>query len=274
MVQLRFCGRIPNFGGWQGQLRQFASWTAQARATPTTASTPPELAGTLEDMTGQIIDDALGNVLASTLYPAAVATFASIGWTTQDWDDLYRYFTGPAGGAAVGGPSVADWLRNPPPTFRTRPTPASIRALFARHGRQTEYVLAALVDGASERFAVTYRSRDSSPIARAAELQSGWRHAVTIGLTEPQATGWAGTGYLHSRRYRPSPIGSPASSRAVMTALITAWTTAFGPDAWLYVLAGIDLQEAVALKENGKTPTGEQLRVMAALNGHTLPAGI
>ena len=92
-------------------------------------------------------------------------------------------------------------------------------------------------------------------------------------MTEAAATGWAFTGTGRTVPYEPSRSSAYAQEQLVL-ARITAWTDRFGPDAYLHVLAGFTLDEAIALQDGGTTVTEQQLRVMIALTGVVLPAGI
>ena len=194
----------------------------------------------------------------------ALDTFAAIGWTAQQWDDTYQALF-PAS-PKPGSKALANWLRNPPKELVNHLgvpiTPAMVLQLLDRYGTQTPRVLTGLTAGASERFAATYLNPKWRHHSRA--TTTGWAYAQSIGLTEPHATGWAPTGYLNARGKTP---GGP-------TKLIRTWTTQFGPDAYLYVLAGFDLDEAVAMRDAKTLPTEDQVRVMVALNGHTLPDGV
>ncbi|MGV8846101.1 hypothetical protein [Tessaracoccus sp.] len=95
----------------------------------------------------------------------------------------------------------------------------------------------------------------------------GWDIARLAGLAEPAAVGWALAGYLQ-------PPDGLARDDAGAAALITGWTDLWGPTAYLWVLAGFAGAEATAMRDAETTMSEEQLRVMVALAGVTLPDGI
>ena len=203
------------------------------------------------------------------------AGIAAMGWTSTEWDDTFRFLvTAPDGTykvqAAVAG--VHAWLRNPP-YFSVPISAATVQDVFTRHGKQTAPVLSILATGGTERFAVAFVNQPHWPVPKTSPAQvaeaatDGWRFARSLGLAEQSATGWAATGYLHTSQHQPA-------ARESMTALIKEWTDLFGPTAYLWVLAGFDLDEATAMRDAHTTPTQEQLRVMVALNGHVLPDGV
>ncbi|MGV8847007.1 hypothetical protein [Tessaracoccus sp.] len=207
---------------------------------------------------------------ACTRHPDACATFTGHGWTAAQWDDLCTFY---AGHDQAGGQEVAYWLRHPPATFATPITPTMIRDLFDRYEELTFHVLTAIAAGASERFCAGFfnpqwHRRDHVAVV------DGWAQATALNLTEPEAVGWAATDYLGCLRDPAVLRGVPSLSRAQLAVLIRTWISFFGPTAYLYVLAGYDLDEAVAMRDAKTSPTPEQLRVMVALAGHTLPAGV
>ncbi|MGV8847005.1 MAG: hypothetical protein ACOH1Y_18355 [Propionicimonas sp.] len=138
-------------------------------------------------------------------------------------------------------------------------TPALVRATYRTYGIRARLVLAAYAAGASEEFVTAYLSRRDH--AAVVHVQQAWHQTRTgsAGVTEHEAVGWA-----HTDLYRPD-TPDPA---------ITSWTKALGPAAYLWVLAGYNLDEAVAMRDAGTPVTDQQLRVMVALAGTTLPAGI
>jgi len=126
--------------------------------------------------------------------------------------------------------------------------------------------------GVPERFAIAFLDRN--PDSTAPLLLNGWRNAITLRLNEEEASGWAATGYLRGQFYTQT-AGQTGLGRDAMAAEIGAWTNRFGPGAFLWVLAGFTLDEAVELRKNGTVITSEQLHVMVALNGATvLPASV
>ncbi|MGV8847004.1 MAG: hypothetical protein ACOH1Y_18350 [Propionicimonas sp.] len=128
------------------------------------------------------------------------------------------------------------------------------------HGSDAEAVLNAYADAASNRFVDAYLSHSQLWLDTSASVSHAWTvTTTTLHLPEVEAVGWAYTDVLGA--YFPY-------------AVITAWTNAFGPAAYLWVLAGYDLAEAVALRDTGTVITEDQLRVMVALAGVILPAGI
>ena len=176
-----------------------------------------------------------------------------MGWTAADYDNLNDLGTGDD-----------QWLRQPPDKFVNTVTPQDVRDAFAAYGQRVDAVLTAYAAGASRRFvaAVLSAQPDGSPTA-------AWAATQLVHLNEPDATGWALTGFLFTDAHETARSGL-----RMIAGRFTYWMDEFGPDAWLYVLAGITYAEALAMAAAGQTPTGEQLRVMAALNGHTLPEGI
>lgn len=197
----------------------------------------------------------------------AIASFMRAGWTRQEWDDLYEFLTDRADD---GARFLAAWLRNPPARFVNPISPALVRDVYARHPKVAEQVMIAIGAGATERFAITFIR--ASPLIRAAI--AGWQFSRALGLAEPAATGWAATGYLHDRGNNADFHGALTGDGAAARRTINAWVDAFGPGSYLYVLAGITLKEAVAMRAAGDQVSDQQLRVMAALNGYVLPAGI
>ncbi|MGV8910658.1 MAG: hypothetical protein ACOH1Y_16905 [Propionicimonas sp.] len=116
---------------------------------------------------------------------------------------------------------------------------------------------------------------------RVEDPEAAWAFACQVGLSEPEAVGWALTGYLHGPpgpRRRLDDGAYLACARAHYSARkasqIGKWTRLFGPAAYLWPLAGFTLDEATEMWEAGNAPTEGQLRVMAALAGPALPAGV
>ena len=209
-------------------------------------------------------------VPAVTEWRRAVAAFMSIGWTTDQWTALHAFFADRE--TPTGGPAVAHWLRTPPARFVIPITPAMVKDLNARHGEQTAQVLAAMAAGASERFCVAFLN-PGWDISTHVSVLDGWAQAAAIDLAEHDAVGWAATDYLGCRR-GPTVHGLPSASRAQLTVRVSTWVNYFGPGAYLYVLGGFDLDEAVAMRDAGTSPTPDQLRVMVALAGVILPPGV
>lgn len=210
-----------------------------------------------------------------------VATFTRWGWTAQDWHDEDSKV------AIRFGPSIVpvdtptqrnqltlrEWLRNPPASS-VAPIPRDlIGQVVAAHGpRLTSNVLDAYAAGAPHAFLdVILAKRPGQTGWPQRNVITAWEITVMASLTGPAAIGWATTGELNAPILKD---GTTAKEGRVVADQIIAWTDQFGPDAYLYVLAGITLKEALGLAAAGKTPTEQQLRVMAALNGHTLPAGV
>ncbi|MGV8847006.1 MAG: hypothetical protein ACOH1Y_18360 [Propionicimonas sp.] len=177
-----------------------------------------------------------------------------------DWEDVVNPATWE--GVTVPGfrsprtviVDIQRWLRftDPLPTIWI----TVVRATYRTYGTRARLVLDAYTSGATARFVTAYLSRREGAV----DVREAWHQTLArTGITEPQAVGWAYTDLY--RRDTPDPS-------------ITAWSTRFGPAAYLWVLAGYDLAEAWAIQASGTIPTDEQLRVMVALAGYTLPAGI
>ncbi|MGV8846045.1 hypothetical protein [Tessaracoccus sp.] len=86
---------------------------------------------------------------------------------------------------------------------------------------------------------------------------------MDLDLSEPEAVGWAHTALFSTNRLR-----------RLRRQYIRTWLDRFGPKAYLWVLAGYDLKEATSMQKAGDLVSEDQLRVMVALNGRTLPAGV
>ncbi|MGV8910941.1 MAG: hypothetical protein ACOH1Y_18370 [Propionicimonas sp.] len=179
------------------------------------------------------------------------------------WDELLDARTW-AGVDAVPGfrspqtviVDIQHWFRFSAPTPPESITPAVVRATYRTYGIRARLVLDAYIGGASARFADAYLSRRPDRV----DVTTAWdRTLARTGITEPQAVGWAYTDLY--RRDTPDPS-------------ITAWTTRFGPAAYLWVLAGYTLDEATKMRDAGTVVTDAQLRVMVALNGVTLSEGV
>ncbi|MGV8846048.1 MAG: hypothetical protein ACOH1Y_17925 [Propionicimonas sp.] len=181
--------------------------------------------------------------------------FARMGWTTADWLTLSSRCL-----------SLRGWLQFPPETFHQNVSPGLALELDTLYGARAPMVLNALAAGASTRFVATILGDRPQPIP--ASPQVVWRWAQRAGLDEPGACGWAHTDLLNRKS------SSPVTEKRAMLALIPQWVDRFGPKAYLWVLAGFTLAEATAMQEAETVVTEDQLRVMAALNGVSLPAGI
>ena len=210
-------------------------------------------------------------VASAAVLRATRAEFVTAGWTAEQWDDLYDHLSV---SRAPGALILTSWLRNPDLTFLVPITPATVLDFLTRYGKQAAQLLTAVDAGATERFTLTFLGPSWIRSDYGAAVKA-WQYATQIGLAEPQAVGWAATGYLHSRFYdQPTAHGAPTLSRDERTTLIRAWTDRFGPNAFLYVLAGITADEAATMRYARRSPTQDQLRVMVALNGVILPAGV
>ena len=199
-------------------------------------------------------------------------TFAELGWARGQWHDLHAFFSGHDQGPS--GRAVANWLCHPPDFFITPITAAQVRDLYTRHGDQTCQVLNAVAAGASERFCDAYLNPAGGVVDDQydADVAGGWANALSLGLSEPQAVGWAAAGYLRAKFAYVLVRNGIDLDEA--TAMIRIWTSQFGPTAYLYVLAGVGWAAAGYLRDHHTSPTDERLRVMAALKGATLPDGI
>ncbi|MGV8846061.1 MAG: hypothetical protein ACOH1Y_16890 [Propionicimonas sp.] len=193
---------------------------------------------------------------------ASLAEFARTGWTEADWDDLYDRdtWTGPNTDLQY---CIQEWLRHPPKHFEVPVTPATVRATLARFGTRAPLALNAYAAGASKRFVGALT--DLAPQVH--NPDGVWWYTTKLGLTEPEAVGWALTGDLLWPVYGVDSLPHSAP-------FVTRWVDRFGPKAYLWVLAGYDLTEAVALQAAGTVVTEDQLRVMVALNGTVLPDDI
>ncbi|MGV8846079.1 hypothetical protein [Tessaracoccus sp.] len=182
-----------------------------------------------------------------------LAVFTRMGWTAADWDDLDNpnNFTG---FALVHHWRLREWLRDPPAPFRVPVSAATVRETFAVYGHVTWEVLQVYAAGASARFVAAHTSRH-----RADLLDAAWDEAQDIRMSERAATGWALTDQLVNGR---------------TWGRVDRWTLRFGESAYLWVLAGYTFEEARDMRTAGTMPGEDQLRVMAALNGKTLPPGI
>ncbi|MGV8846049.1 MAG: hypothetical protein ACOH1Y_17920 [Propionicimonas sp.] len=193
-----------------------------------------------------------------------IAGLNQAGWTQADWDDLTDETTwGSSSSAAFQ--AVRYWLRHPPLEFWAPVTPAQVREMSGVYGEQVSLALDALAAGASERFV-------AAALANRHDLDTPtivWDRAQDAHLSEPEAVGWAHTNHLNQ-------LSRPQQTSIVETVLssIPLWVARFGPTAYLWVLAGFTQAEAVAIRDSGVVVTDDQLRVMSALNGVTLPAGI
>ena len=187
--------------------------------------------------------------------------FTQAGWTSQDWNCLYG--TVSQGRNAIGQTQLRAWMRNPPTMYPYGVSPSTVLDALAMFGEQCPEALNAYAGGATPRFVATFLTHhpNGSP-------EEAWQALYEdLGLTEPEAIGWACTFLLYTREGWPL-------TRAVIEPEIAAWTDRFGPTAYLHVLAGFDLAEATALQDAGTTVSEQQLRVMVALTGVVLPAGV
>ena len=223
-----------------------------------------------------------GSPWPSYLTKAAVATFTGWGWTAQDWHevdtevgDLFGFKRGMLARAGRrSNYNLREWLRDPPTVVTAAVGRDRFAQAVADHGpTMATNVLDVYAAGASTRFAATFLAKDANHRAGwpQRDVTSAWEITQEAHLTEPAVTGWALTGWLARHRQMD---GAPAEDVGMIARRITAWADQFGPGAYLYVLAGFTLEEAITLRDAGDSPTGEQLRVMAALNGHTLPVGV
>ncbi|MGV8846067.1 MAG: hypothetical protein ACOH1Y_14280 [Propionicimonas sp.] len=182
--------------------------------------------------------------------------FARMGWTPADWAALDDPATWPARVKMKYHGLLGEWLRDPPPHFNTPVSPALVRDTFTAHPGWAALILNTYAAGASERFVNLYIDRHQGVNF----VGMAWAEAQHHDMSEPSATGWALTNHQ---------LGLPHHRQE-----ISSWVRLFGPTAYLWPLAGYDLDEAIAMSDVGWPPADEQLRVMAILNGHTLPAGI
>ncbi|MGV8910943.1 MAG: hypothetical protein ACOH1Y_18385 [Propionicimonas sp.] len=198
-----------------------------------------------------------------------------MGWTSDEFNSLDRdldvHLLEPVSAAdpfAARG-DIYGWLRNSPSDWKVAVSPTVVRETLVRYGPGdggAGGVLTAFAAGASERFVAAFTSRH-----RRQDTRTAWLFAEFGHLAEPEATGWALTDYLF-----PSHL-TPASLEAQYweaEAILGDWRRGFGPRSYLWVLAGFTLNEATAMQDQNATVSDDQLRVMAALNGFTLPASI
>jgi len=191
--------------------------------------------------------------------------YTQAGWTSSDWNLLYLhgvvhhqedYFS-------PGRQELRAWMRNPPSMYPNGVTPADTNDAFTAYGSQTPEALNARAAGASARFVAAFMGahRGGKPEYAWAILHDD------LGLVEAEATGWAATRYLSAGQGRtPGPPG--------VNPVVTRWRDRFGPTSYLYVLGGYDIEEATTMQEAGTPVSEQQLRVMVALRGIVLPAGI
>ncbi|MGV8847010.1 hypothetical protein [Tessaracoccus sp.] len=153
---------------------------------------------------------------------------------------------------------ISEWLENDEPFYAPGTTPALTqgRRIFTTHGVKARQVLDAYAAGASPRFVDAWLTPSPLQAGRATHADGAWQCATFMHLPEPEAVGWAYTDLLVHNEWA-----------------ITTWVDSLGPTSYLWVLAGFTLAEAAAMRDGG-TVTDQQLRVMVALNGTSLPAGI
>ena len=206
--------------------------------------------------------------------------FEAMGWSADDWHDVDRDLAlmfgsplgRPSGSAAPRSRyTLREWLRDPPAVFEAPVTRAMVLHAVRAHGYGlAPMALEASAAGASTRFVDAFLTNFQTEFRFAtARPDVAWATAWLAGLSEPEATGWALTGLLLA-----DPDGDAVIDVGLIGARLTPWVDRLGPTSYLFLLAGYTLEEAEALRDAGKSPTGEQLRVMAALNGHTLPPGV
>jgi len=206
----------------------------------------------------------------------AVEQFLAMGWTAEDWQDLDQEMTDRAGGQVRGvstgyGVSadrvtnIREWLRMPPESFAAPMTTGTVRETFATHGVLTSIVLDAYAAGASTRFVDAFFTAPGQ-----FDVRKAWAITSTARLSEPAAVGWALTGRLCSA----AGPGVAEENENIVDVRVTPWTDLFGSNAYLHILAGFTFAEAIELKDTGVHISEEQLRVMVALAGVVLPAGI
>ncbi|MGV8910944.1 MAG: hypothetical protein ACOH1Y_18390 [Propionicimonas sp.] len=193
--------------------------------------------------------------------PKRSTEFARIGWAEADWDALDDVGTW-AGVNVDRHLCVRRWLRDAPERFEVPVSPAVARETFAVYGQRTPQVLNALAGGATARFVDAYLT------LWGADVDTAWTFACQVGLAEPEAVGWAHTDRLVISKW----VGK--QPHILRGSAIRPWLDRFGPVSYLWVLAGFTLDETAAMVEGGATVSEGQLRVMAALNGVSLPAGI
>ncbi|MGV8846054.1 MAG: hypothetical protein ACOH1Y_16925 [Propionicimonas sp.] len=199
--------------------------------------------------------------MAGRPYQAALAQLLAIGWTTQDWDDLDDYRTwGQVD--EQNHQRVRYWLRHPPERFDVPVSPGLVRETTARYGRQTPGALNAYAAGASERFVAAHLAHG----LRVLNADIAWGACRHSSLSEVSSTGWALTGQL--------VVVDTGTTWTGLLDRILQWAALFGEFAYLWVLAGFTFEEATVMQAAGPPASKDQLRVMAALNGFTLPAGI
>ncbi|MGV8846046.1 MAG: hypothetical protein ACOH1Y_17935 [Propionicimonas sp.] len=205
-----------------------------------------------------LYDQSYAKVLADGRRADARAAFTRMGWSDQDWAEL----TDPATWAQVSSGHleyVLNFLDHEPEAFVT---PVTVREVFIRYGKDGGHVLTAYADGASPRFVDAFtgvtRQRLNDTVG-AMRARLAWMNAKELRLPEDQAIGWVHADLLD---YVDQQV------------VITAWVDLFGPKAYLWPLAGFTLTEATALEADGTVVSEDQLRVMAALAGAVLPAGV
>ncbi|MGV8910654.1 MAG: hypothetical protein ACOH1Y_16885, partial [Propionicimonas sp.] len=157
------------------------------------------------------------------------------GWTAEDWDEVYDM------GAAFPAPHqryLQRWLLHPPEQFVVLVTPQQVRGAFAVYGPMVTGALDAFAAGASDRFVAAFAAHQEHLVDL---TRSTWLTLVSMGLSEPAATGWALT------------LG-PGSSLAASMARLARWVGSFGETAYLWVLAGFTLEEATKLRAAREAP--------------------
>lgn len=189
--------------------------------------------------------------------------FVQNGWTAHDWntldDELFAEdFDSTT--LANGFYQVREWLRHPP-AFENPVTPTLVRETITAFGVQAVFALNGYAAGASPEFVAAFlvRHPEGNP-------EVGWGYAQRAHLDGPSAAGWVLTGLLNQDL---TEDGHTTGLQVIRH--IRVWTAAFGPTAYLWVLAGFDLGEATTLVTDQGPVSEERLRVMAALNGADLP---
>ena len=232
---------------------------------------PSEWCGTLNPMTGPESRSRTTGVWHCSLTSEVVAQFTSLGWTADDWrgvDELADDLLGEVVGLGLMRGTfinLREWLRQPPAVFKNHLSPALVRETLGKHDLLTSTILDAYAAGASARFVDAFLAGPGTK-----DVMTAWAITQCAHLSEPEAVGWALTGRV---KVYAGP-GSTGEDEHVVADRITWWAGRFGPTSYLLVLAGFTFDEAAAMQDAGRMPAVAQLRVMAALNGHVLPAGV
>ncbi|MGV8846108.1 hypothetical protein [Tessaracoccus sp.] len=180
--------------------------------------------------------------------------FAGIGWTYEDWARCRR---------EQPSRHARHWLLHPP-VFTWSITPEQFLETTGRYGWRSISVLNGLTEGAPPRLATALLCVDAH-----ANVPACWATAQQLGWAETEAVGWALAGMLRSN-HTDTETFDRTRLAATTIRRTHQWIQMFGPEAYLWVLAGYDLHEAQQATRLGPV-TLEQLRVMVVLNGAELP---